>query len=94
MTISHTTIWLGWCRACGTTETMDPVLPLDIETGLTCPQCGAAELIVTETGPAAGLTVFPAQVPPDQGWQCCHCGGTCLDFYGDVCEHCEGTGRC
>jgi hypothetical protein len=94
MTTLRTTVWIARCGACGTTETMDPVLPLDIETGLTCPQCGAAELIVTETGPAAALTVFPAPVPPIQGWQCCHCGGTGLNFYGDPCEHCEGSGRC
>jgi hypothetical protein len=29
-----------------------------------------------------------------QRWQCCHCGGTGLDSYGDTCPHCEGLGFC
>jgi hypothetical protein len=28
------------------------------------------------------------------GYQCCHCGGTGLDSYGDTCAHCEGLGSC
>jgi hypothetical protein len=27
-------------------------------------------------------------------YQCCHCGGTGIDSYGDTCGHCEGLGFC
>ncbi|GIH28506.1 hypothetical protein Aph01nite_68160 [Acrocarpospora phusangensis] len=27
-------------------------------------------------------------------WQCCHCGGTGSDSYGDTCRHCDGLGNC
>jgi hypothetical protein len=27
-------------------------------------------------------------------YQCCHCGGTGLDSYGETCGHCEGLGHC
>ena len=33
-------------------------------------------------------------VPPVETCQCCHCGGTGHDSYGDVCAHCEGLGFC
>jgi hypothetical protein len=27
-------------------------------------------------------------------YQCCTCGGTGLDSYGDTCGHCDGLGFC
>src|SRR5262245_24975035 len=94
MTIPHTTNWLARCRSCGTAEVIDLLLPIEIETGATCEQCGSAELTVTETSSGATITFFPAVMPPVKGWQCCHCGGTGLEWAGDPCEHCEGIGQC
>jgi hypothetical protein len=94
MTIPHTTTWFARCRSCDTTEPIDLLSPVQLETGAICPQCGSAELTLTETRAGTTLTVFPAMIPPVKGWQCCHCGGTGLEFYGDPCEHCEGTGTC
>ncbi|MCG5215451.1 hypothetical protein [Streptosporangium sp. KLBMP 9127] len=37
--------------------------------------------------------VTPAQIEPKR-WQCCHCGGTGVDSYGDTCPHCHGLGFC
>ncbi|WP_285620189.1 hypothetical protein [Actinoallomurus iriomotensis] len=36
----------------------------------------------------------PADIPPTEHFQCCTCGGTGLDSYGETCEHCEGLGFC
>lgn len=36
----------------------------------------------------------PPLVPPVQLYQCCHCGGTGVDSYGDTCPHCHGYGHC
>ena len=36
----------------------------------------------------------PAYIPPIKHYQCCTCGGTGLDSYGETCEHCEGLGFC
>ena len=93
MTTQQTSPWSARCRACGTTERVDLVLPIEIQTGPTCRTCGSVEMTVTGNG----LTIiFSRPLPPlpVNGWQCCHCGGTGLEFYGDPCEHCEGLGTC
>jgi hypothetical protein len=93
MTTQHTVSWRGTCRACGTAAPVDLALPVEIHTGPTCRSCGSVEMTVT----GGGLTIiFSPPLPPlpVKGWQCCHCGGTGLEFYGDPCPHCEGTGTC
>ncbi|MEV2267765.1 hypothetical protein [Nonomuraea africana] len=35
---------------------------------------------------------IPPAAPPRH--QCCTCGGTGIDSYGDNCPHCEGHGYC
>ncbi|WP_274386931.1 hypothetical protein [Streptosporangium sp. KLBMP 9127] len=35
----------------------------------------------------------PVEIEPKR-WQCCHCGGTGSDSYGDTCPHCQGLGFC
>lgn len=32
--------------------------------------------------------------PSDNHHQCCTCGGSGLDTYGDTCPHCHGQGFC
>jgi hypothetical protein len=85
--------WSARCRACGAAETVDLVLPIEIQTGPTCRTCDSVEMTVT----GHKLTIiFSRPLPPlpIKGWQCCHCGGGGLDSYGDPCEHCEGLGTC
>ncbi len=36
---------------------------------------------------------LPVNLVPRR-WQCCDCGGTGLDGYGQTCELCEGLGFC
>ncbi|MEO3861768.1 hypothetical protein [Acrocarpospora sp. B8E8] len=40
----------------------------------------------------AELDELPEIAP--KRWQCCHCGGTGSDSYGDTCRHCDGLGNC
>jgi hypothetical protein len=41
------------------------------------------------------MTTNPSvPAPPVRAYQCCTCGGTGLDSYGEICEHCEGLGFC
>ncbi|MFF0312909.1 MULTISPECIES: hypothetical protein [Streptosporangium] len=42
--------------------------------------------------PNAPTAELPGIAP--RRWQCCHCGGTGVDGYGETCEHCEGLGFC
>jgi hypothetical protein len=95
MPAQQTAAWRSHCGACGTTTAVDLALPTEVPTGSACRECSVVKLSVADTGTALTITFSrPIEPLPVKGWQCCHCGGTGLEFYGDPCEHCEGTGQC
>ncbi|MFB4318122.1 hypothetical protein [Actinomadura sp. 21ATH] len=87
--------WRLRCRACQvTTGGLTWVGLLGLRGGPACAACGSGEVIAQD--PATGTAItFPRPLAPlGQWWQCCNCGGTGLDGYGDTCPHCAGLGHC
>ncbi|MFF5261800.1 hypothetical protein ACFY4C_22915 [Actinomadura viridis] len=86
--------WRLRCRACDvTTGGLNWVVLLALRDGPSCPSCGSNQ--VTAQDPATGSAItFPRPAPLAEWWQCCNCGGTGLDSYGDTCPHCQGHGHC
>ncbi|MEV5570524.1 hypothetical protein AB0L06_10755 [Spirillospora sp. NPDC052269] len=87
----------GWrlrCRSCSTTAPITWTALLSKRTGPNCSACGADGVTAQDAVTGQAIAFPRPLVPPVEWWQCCNCGGTGLDAYGDACSHCEGLGHC
>jgi len=95
MIADELTAWRLRCRDCdATTGGLTWVTLLTLRGGPSCPSCESNQVTAQDPATGAAITFPRPLVPPVEWWQCCNCGGTGLDAYGDTCPHCAGFGHC
>ncbi|MBD2896268.1 hypothetical protein amrb99_52140 [Actinomadura sp. RB99] len=95
MTADISTTWRLRCRACNVTSGgLTWVTLLALRSGPACPACGSDQVTAQDAATGSAIA-FPRPLASlGEWWQCCDCGGTGLDTYGDTCPHCQGLGNC
>ncbi|WP_141579374.1 hypothetical protein [Actinomadura sp. WMMA1423] len=89
------TSWRLRCRACNVTAAgLHWVNLLALRGGPSCSACGSDEVTAQDSATGSAVTFPRLPASFGQWWQCCNCGGTGLDSYGDTCPHCSGLGHC
>ena len=95
MAVENLTTWRLRCRACNvTTGGLGWVTLLALRGGPSCSACGSAEVTAQDSATGSAIAFPRPLASVGEWWQCCNCGGTGLDSYGDTCPHCSGLGNC
>jgi hypothetical protein len=92
-TLVHPRFWYR-CRTCRHSRASTWLTLAANLSDRCCGSCESPRITVYEIATRTAIALPRPLAPVAQLWQCCTCGGSGLDSYGDTCPHCHGNGHC